>query len=241
MRTSIGLAILALLAAASIAAAQTIQLPSFSSFSVNTTVVVPDGGTAVIGGTGRAYSGANRFNGISRQQAIGVQRQTSTLSVTANVHDPQAADEALLRKARARRAGQAAGAGQPAPAVDLALSSDDAGLKSVAELRRERAAALAAGDRETLELVAKARRAQRDGKDSLARLYLRTAAREAKGPLKQQIDRELARLVAELAARRGADKKASARRPSVPAEAERAEAPRSRGRCRPRFHGRAKG
>ncbi len=219
MRAPFGIAVFALMAGWSSAAGQTIQLPTFNSFSVDTTVVVPDSGGAVIGGTRRASSGASRFNGIPRQQAIGLQRQASTLSVTAKVHDPQAADKALLAEARAGHANQAAPAGNEARAAELTLTSGDAGLKSVAQLRREHAAALAATDRETLELVAKARQAIADGKDSLARVYYRTAAREASGRLKQQIDRELARLAAQEAPRRAANERPIAAPRAAPSKA----------------------
>ena len=84
----------------------------------------------------------------------------------------------------------------------LSLAEGDAGLKSVAELRRARAAELARRDRETRDLVAKARAAQAEGKESLAAGYYRTASRQATGPLKQQVDRELGHLRAQAAARR---------------------------------------
>ena len=101
MRTSTMLSLFIALTTCSSAAAQTIQLPTLSTFSVDTTVVVPDSGGAVVGGMRRASSGINRFNGLPRQQAIGVERQAAGMSVTAKIHDPAEADEALLKEARA--------------------------------------------------------------------------------------------------------------------------------------------
>ncbi len=46
--------------AASSAAAQAVQLPTFHFFTTNTTVEVPDGGEAFLGGVGRASSGRIR-------------------------------------------------------------------------------------------------------------------------------------------------------------------------------------
>ena len=46
------------LCAASAAAQQTVQLPTFNFTTVQTTVSVPDGGTGLLGGIGRASEGS---------------------------------------------------------------------------------------------------------------------------------------------------------------------------------------
>src|SRR5207244_3656119 len=43
------------------ASAQTVQLPTFTFFSVGTTVSVPDQGAAFLGGVNRASQGRNEF------------------------------------------------------------------------------------------------------------------------------------------------------------------------------------
>ena len=43
------------------ASAQTVQLPTFSFTTVGTTVMVPDGGAAFLGGIDRAATGRNEF------------------------------------------------------------------------------------------------------------------------------------------------------------------------------------
>jgi hypothetical protein len=171
---------------------QTIQLPSVHTFSVETTVIVPDSGRSRAAGDRRAAVGANRFGGIPFQRAAGVERQAAGAAVVAKIHDPEEADRATLEQAKALRA-KAASATTP-PKVDLKLTANDPGLKSLAEIKRERAQQAAERARETLSLVDKARGAQAEGKSSAAALYYRTASRQATGVLKQQIDAELRRL-----------------------------------------------
>lgn len=172
--------------------AQTIQLPSVHVFSVDTTVIVPDSGQAWVAGDKRASSGTNRFGGIGPQRATGIERQATGAAVVAKIHDPQQADQALLEQAKAGRAKLASG--QAAPKAELALTPSDPGLRSVADIQRQRAQQAAGQKRETLALVEKARQAGSEGKASTAALYYRTASRQATGSLKQQIDAEMRRL-----------------------------------------------
>ena len=76
----------------------TVQLPTFSFFSVATTVVVPDSGGAYLGGVNRASSGRTRFGTPfgHRQGAIGADRQASGMQVKAQIHDLAEMDKALL-------------------------------------------------------------------------------------------------------------------------------------------------
>ncbi len=80
----------------------TVQLPTLSQFSVNTTVSVPDSGSGYLGGIGRGGFGGDEF-GIPfgpgrpwRNSALGAQGSVSGASVTATIHDFRAMDEALL-------------------------------------------------------------------------------------------------------------------------------------------------
>ena len=212
---------------------QTISLPSIYTFSVDTTVVVPDSGAGFVGGTKRASSASNRLGLFPPQRAAGVERQAAGVAVTARIHDPEAADAALLKEARDRRAATKSlseyrlGEGDSpillpghrkigtvpagsrigskvAPAAKgsarsnhaLALSADDPGLQSVSELRRRQAASATNNDRETLELVERARRSASAGKTAIAASYYRSAARQASPALKRQIDSEWRALAA---------------------------------------------
>lgn len=74
--------------------ATTLQLPTFSFFTISTTVLVPDSGTGYLGGVGRGGSGS-RSNGLgSRAGASGV--DIGGMTVTAQIHDFKAMDRALL-------------------------------------------------------------------------------------------------------------------------------------------------
>ena len=163
MRLYIGLCGLLAMAVGTEASAQTIQLPSVHVFSADTTVIAPDSGQSWVAGEKRASSGANRFRGVPPQRAAGTEQ--------------------------ARRANLAPS--RPTANAEIVLGASDPGLKSVAEIQRQRAQQAAAQARETLAWLDKARQARSAGKTSTAALYYRTAARQANGDLKHQIDAEM--------------------------------------------------
>src|SRR5438552_396063 len=126
------IALMLLLAAASIASAQeTIQLPQFHYSTVNTTVLVPDQGEVLLGGFNSAQDGRkefgvpmlSKFPVLGRpftNSAIGQTRGASRFSVKAQIHDFEAMDQALLAEAARRRgeapeANLAGGPPQPPP------------------------------------------------------------------------------------------------------------------------------
>ncbi|MDO4576384.1 MAG: hypothetical protein Q4D98_14345 [Planctomycetia bacterium] len=78
---------------------QSVQLPTFQNFGTQTTVTVPDGGRAVMGGVTRANEGGTS-SGVPvlpfRNRSYGNSVEASGVSVTATVHDFEAMDEALL-------------------------------------------------------------------------------------------------------------------------------------------------
>jgi hypothetical protein len=186
-------------AAAADGFAQTIQLPSFSTFSVDTTVLVPDSGAGWAAGSKRGSSGTSSFGGVGRQRAAGSNRQAAGMHVLAKIHDPAEADQALSQKAQARTAPvRGAGAVDPsAPATtDLARAATDLGLKSVTEIERQRAARSSAQQREALAFYEKGRRAAEAGKSRVAAMFFRTASKQATGAVKQEIDADLKALEA---------------------------------------------
>jgi general secretion pathway protein D len=84
----------------------TVQLPSFSFFSVSTTVSVPDGGTVLLGGVKRLSEGRNEFgvpilskipyvNRLFKNVAIGRETQSLMMMVTPRIII-QEEEEALL-------------------------------------------------------------------------------------------------------------------------------------------------
>lgn len=165
-------------ASATAATAQVLQLPSFNSFGTDTTVLVPDGGTAVLGGNAAARSGVNQFGGLPPQRSLGSERQSSRASVTAKVHDLNAMDEALQKTPSPAR-GSASSA---ARAKFTDRSPADAALPGVAEIRRQRAARLHDDRSQARQLLTKAQVAQAAGKDRVARMYREQAVRKVTQP-----------------------------------------------------------
>src|SRR5205085_7321625 len=80
--------------------ASTVQLPTFSSFNVTTTVSVPDRGGMYLGGVDRGVdSTVNRGIGPLRNRGIGSSRTTSNVSVSATIIDNAELDRAVLAEA----------------------------------------------------------------------------------------------------------------------------------------------
>ncbi len=121
----------ALLVAAEVRA-QTIQLPSFHSVGVNTSVIVPDSGGAYIARDRQITGSFSTFGGIPRNQGWGIRRGASSIGITAQIHDPQAADAALL--------GSRGPIAAPVPSLRTAAgtAASDAPAASVSELERRR-------------------------------------------------------------------------------------------------------
>jgi len=198
---------------ASTAAAQvTLQQPAVSQFSVGTTVSVPVGGGALLGGLERAGAGRKSFGPFRPGTATGFFREAQSISAHVTLHDFQAMDRMLLDQARRtttvrpnRLSGRVAQAyGQ------LAGTRADRRGSPVPHNQHERLAQPATG-RVTGGPVATARRdrgaralrlgqdALRRGRPTLARLHFQMAARygsaEAISRL-AEIDRSLGRTAA---------------------------------------------
>lgn len=172
-----------------------VQLPSFSVFSVSTTVSVPVSAR----GFGRVLAGGNKFAASGRndfgqpffrgQNAIGLERRSANMWVSAQVHDLHAQDQYLLRPElldarRKERREQIARAGR---AAKFQAGLSDRAIRSVAAIRRERDAETAAKQREAIALLERGQKAASDGKPGLARIYYQMAARRADGALKSRI------------------------------------------------------
>jgi hypothetical protein len=180
--------------------ATTVQLPSFSIFSVNTTVSVPDGGGAYLGGVKRGRdSSMTRGFGPLANRGIGSDRNAGGVTVHAQIHDLNELDGAVLADAVAKR-----GAIDPdlakaelirrGVAKNAADDHHDIGPASVAVIRAKNAAAAEARANEATELLAKAEAAQTQGKPGTARIYYQMVSRRATGELKQLAEARLAAL-----------------------------------------------
>jgi hypothetical protein len=172
----------------------TIQLPNFSVFGVNTSVLVPDSGPSPLAAQRQARYSRSMYRGFNPQRALGAQRGAAAAAVTAKIHDPQAADEAILRAARARRTNWVRGSTSPLDRRQAPPAGR--GLQSVADIERQRAGQSAADNRQALSLAEKARQATADGKSGVAVIYYGMAAKKATGQLKADIEREARELPA---------------------------------------------
>lgn len=178
------------------AAAQTIQLPEFGFTTVSTTVLVPDGGSALLGGVNRARYGRTQrgtpllggrpFNNVTTSSEL----SGSTIGVTAYIHDFDAMDKALLAQAAAmRNRGRLAIDGRQPRRIGL-----NPAAPSVAEIRRRQAAGQSLVSDRQQELLDRARQAEAQQKPQVAKIYYRMVWRDATGPLKAQLGVKLAQL-----------------------------------------------
>lgn len=194
----------------------TVQLPTYSFFTTNSTVSVPDRGSAYLGGVSRAASGRNEFgSGLLpfRNRSFGTERSASNASVSVYIHDFEAMDEYLLSRPTSGRSLEPLVAGQQpatgrfaAPARDVPrrprpfggafpLPTDGmasrvpggAAAMSVEELRAERVRLEKSRGEEALKWLERGRTAEASGKTNVARVYYQMAARRATGDLKDQI------------------------------------------------------
>jgi hypothetical protein len=184
----------------------TVQLPTFSFFTVQTTVSVPDGGGAYLGGIGRGASGSTmRGIGPLKNRAIGSARAASGVSVSATILDREEMDRALLATAAANRnqaadptAARAAAltsAVGKSPAVARADGGNSGHLPdSVAAIRERNASAASIEASELTSYFARARQAEEEGKVAVAKVFYQMVARRDRGELKYEAEKRLAGL-----------------------------------------------
>ena len=167
----------------------TVQLPSHSTFGVDTSVSVPDRGSMSLGGSGRSSSGSTAF-GPSR--SYGRQSSASRASVHTRVYDLDAMDRQLLDQAQKSYGKSSVSPSRKTPADASSAATGPAG--SVAEARRQHAAETASQEREALKYFAQAERSAASGKPKVARVLYQMAERRASGELKAKIRSRLAEL-----------------------------------------------
>jgi hypothetical protein len=186
----------------------TVQLPSFSFFTVQTTVSVPDGGGAYLGGIGRGASGSTmRGIGPLKNRASGSTRAASGVSVSATIIDREEIDRALLATAAANRGQAADPIASKAAALTTAVAKSsptpaarfEAGKAvhlpdSVAAIRERNSAAASVEASELASYFARARQAEADGKVAVAKVFYQMVARRDRGDLKYEAEKRLASL-----------------------------------------------
>src|SRR5688572_22860929 len=198
----------------------TVQLPVIQVFSVNTTVSVPDGGGALLGGINRAADGSvtrglplgSKLPGLGRlagNRGIGSTRSASNMSVHATIIDHQELDAAVLAEAAARRGSlqavdrAALATQQKAGYITRNLAQADrpiavdaklAAQPSVEEIRRRNEIAAANRSAEAEAYFAKGQAAEAEQKPGVAKIYYQMAARRAQDGLEAQAEARLAAL-----------------------------------------------
>ena len=183
-----------------------VQLPTFSFFSTSTTVSVPDGGSALLGGVNRSQQGSNEY-GVPMlpfrpfgNTSIGGSTSDASQRVTATIHDFEAMDEALLGQpastfAQSHRPGNALQPQSPAALagnwLPKAVQQGPSPAELAADAEARRAEHRQIRQDEAEKFFERARQAEADGKPNVARVYYKMTASRAAGELKE---RALARI-----------------------------------------------
>jgi hypothetical protein len=180
-----------------------VQLPSFSTFGVNTSVSVPDRGSIPLAGVGRASTGSTAYGPSAGRgnRAAGSNLSTSRSSARASIHDTEALDRDTLARAKGSQSGRTANiSADPTRRLASARQSSAGEVPSgsVADARRQRATEAAAGQAEAVANWKRAREAAAAGKTSLAAVLYRLAAKQSSGELKSKIEKEAAALAKEV-------------------------------------------
>ncbi len=207
------LTLVVLLSAAPAAFGQTVQLPTFDFFTVNTTVSVPDGGTAYLGGI-NSYSAGQNSGGVPivgnmpfigrpfGNRSIGSNVGASSVTATARIIIPEE------EEAKLGLAGLGSGRAEALSAVERRAnflarnvarhnsSSPEPVATTVKtltpeEIRRRNELASRQRGQEAEFFFEKGNAAFAAGKTNVAKIYYRMAANRAEGELK---DRVLAKL-----------------------------------------------
>lgn len=166
----------------------TVQLPTFSVFTVQTTVTVPDSGAGFLGGIGRARDGSTtRGFGPLKNRGLASSRGASGMSVHARIIDHHEMDEAVLAEAAAKR-------GSSVAAGIAGRAANGTPIESVAAIREQHASSASLKAREALEYFAKAQQAEAKGNAGLAKIYYQMVIRRDTSSLKEQAQTRLAAL-----------------------------------------------
>jgi len=187
--------------------AQVVQLPTIHQFSVRTSVIAPDRGSAYLGGIARASLG-NANYGVpvfsllpSVQRLFGRRFASSSFgragaSVHATVIDLAAMDRAVLASAAARDALRPRDPRAVAIENQLRATSESdratgAAVRSVADIQKENRRRKIAVGREGQELFSKGIAAETAGKTGTARIYYQMALRRVDAATQRRVHARL--------------------------------------------------
>lgn len=210
---SFGVVAVLLLACARSGLAQAVQLPTFDFFTVNTTVSVPDGGTALLGGINR-YSAGRTEGGVPMagkvpffgrpfgNRSIGSNMSASNVTATARIIIPEEEEAKLglsgspsLRhealsavESRANFLARNVARHDP-PRVATVVKNTAAPTPE--EIRRRNVLAGKERGQEATFFYEKGDVAFASGKLNVAKIYYRMAANRAEGELKSEIQGKL--------------------------------------------------
>jgi hypothetical protein len=167
--------------------ATTVQLPTFSVFTVQTTVSVPDGGTAYLGGINRGAEGsATRGFGPLKSRSFGSSWTASGVSVSATIIDHSEIDRALLADAGAKRASVDSSVVKAAAISKGVVTTRDVALAgSVAAMRKQNVEAADLVATELAGYLAKGKQAEAENKPGVARVFYQMVARRDQGEMKR--------------------------------------------------------
>jgi hypothetical protein len=178
--------------------AQTVQLPTYRVFQMPLNVVVPDGGTAVVGGTNysaasQATRGLPLFGPVSRHQAFS--HGSNSVTVSATIIDHGEWDAAILAEAARHRRGS------PKNPAELAAermtqqigqpegrSVDELTASTQQTKRRQQSREQA----EALKLIQHGNQCLAKRQFGAARIFFRTALRQSSGATQQLAQQRLA-------------------------------------------------
>ena len=186
---------------------QAVQLPTFTTFSVSTTVSVPDRGGVYLGGVKRSRTSSvsrgvpllGKAPGIGRlfgDRALARESSASGALVTATIIDHRELDAAVLAEA-ARRGGDAGEWAVRRRASELtrhiarrdlprSATRTAGSTASLDDIRNRADTERLERNREGQDFLEKARRADEAGKVAVARIYYQMAARRLEGTTQQQ-------------------------------------------------------
>ncbi len=177
----------------------TVQLPTFSFFTVQTSVLVPDSGAAYLGGITRSQLGS-RYRGtpfakgpIPGSRGFNNTVQTGGMSVHATIIDHSEIDVAVLEAALESRGVPVEISLQEYAAAHLAAEravknpvADLRGATSLAEIKQAQQSAAESHEAEARELFAKAAAYEEKNQPGLAKIYYRMVVTRATGDLRSE-------------------------------------------------------
>lgn len=187
--------------------AQVVQLPTYRTFGIGSSVLVPDQGAAMLGGVERARSGQQTTGWprpASRRQFS--QRGSSGVEVRATVLDLSEMDAAVLAQAAAERGAPSVVSARAQRIAQGISRSDPVGRTSTSALaaaaRRQTQQQRAADEAAARALIARGDACRDKGQWSTARVFYRTAGRESQDAVRELARARLAELNARTAAAR---------------------------------------